>query len=141
MPSEGLSGRTRGCILHPAPRCACHLRCNSWIGLCHFKTLSHAAILVIDVYDCVIVCLLRLQKGRLDEVMRTEATLLEARSAPLRKYLMDNVIPSLTQGLLEVAKAKPKDPVDFLVCISSLRHRTRRKGLRAPPPPELLLFS
>ena len=49
--------------------------------------------------------------------MRQESALLEARSAPLRKYLIENVIPTLTQGLLEVAKAKPKDPVDFLVCI------------------------
>lgn len=54
--------------------------------------------------------------------MRQEAVLLEARSAPLRQYLMDTVIPSLTKGLMEVATIKPKDPVDFLVrlcpCVS-----------------------
>jgi Dpy-30 motif len=52
---------------------------------------------------------------RLEEIAKQEAALLEARSAPLRRYLMDNVIPTLTQGLMEVSKVKPKDPVDYLV--------------------------
>ena len=28
---------------------------------------------------------------------------------------MDTIVPSLTLGLLEVAKVKPSDPVDYLV--------------------------
>ena len=40
--------------------------------------------------------------------------LLEARSLPLRRYLMKNVIPSLTEGLLETCKVMPEDPVDYL---------------------------
>jgi adenylate kinase len=32
----------------------------------------------------------------------------------MRKYLMDNVLPSLTRGLQEVAKVRPDDPVDYL---------------------------
>nr|XP_046149126.1 adenylate kinase 7a isoform X2 [Oncorhynchus gorbuscha] len=48
------------------------------------------------------------------EVKRQEHELLEARSAPLRNYLMNYVMPSLTEGMMECCKAKPDDPVDFL---------------------------
>ncbi|KAF0305957.1 Adenylate kinase 7 [Amphibalanus amphitrite] len=51
---------------------------------------------------------------RLTEVKRQELEALEARSLPLRSYLMKHVIPTLTQGLLECAKVKPEDPVDYL---------------------------
>ena len=51
---------------------------------------------------------------RLTEVKRQELEALEARSLPLRSYLMKHVIPTLTQGLLECAKVKPDDPVDYL---------------------------
>lgn len=54
------------------------------------------------------------EKQRAIEVAKQEAALLEARSAPLRKYLVANVIPTLTQGLLDIAKIKPEDPVDYL---------------------------
>ena len=53
-------------------------------------------------------------KRRMDEVARQEMELLEARAMPLRNYLMENVIPTLTTGLLEVCKIQPDDPVDFL---------------------------
>ena len=55
------------------------------------------------------------EKQRLQEIARQEAELLEARSAPLRGYLMDNVIPTLTKGLLEVCKVDPENPIDYLV--------------------------
>ena len=40
--------------------------------------------------------------------------LLEVRSLPLRNYLLQNVIPTLTEGLIEVCKVKPDDPIDHL---------------------------
>ena len=43
-----------------------------------------------------------------------ESELLEVRSIPLRNYLMANVIPTLTEGLIEVCKVKPEDPVDYI---------------------------
>lgn len=46
--------------------------------------------------------------------MKQETALLEARSKPLRNYLMENVIPKLCEGMLEVVKVKPEDPVDYL---------------------------
>ena len=51
---------------------------------------------------------------RLAELQQQERELLEVRSIPLRNYLMQNVIPTLTEGLIEVCKLKPEDPVDYL---------------------------
>jgi len=36
---------------------------------------------------------------------------------PLRHYLMKYVFPMLTEALIEVAKLRPEDPIDFLVSI------------------------
>jgi adenylate kinase len=54
------------------------------------------------------------EQDRLEEIKRQETELLEARSLPLRRYLMKNVIPSLTEGLLETCKVMPEDPIDYL---------------------------
>ncbi|XP_069772147.1 adenylate kinase 7 isoform X2 [Narcine bancroftii] len=51
---------------------------------------------------------------RLEEVKKQEHEFLEAHSIPLRNYLMQNVMPTLTQGLIECCKIRPDDPVDFL---------------------------
>ncbi|XP_049340519.1 adenylate kinase 7a isoform X2 [Astyanax mexicanus] len=48
------------------------------------------------------------------EVKQQECELLDARSLPLRHYLMKHVIPTVTEGLVECCKAKPDDPLDFL---------------------------
>ncbi|XP_064195391.1 adenylate kinase 7-like [Anguilla rostrata] len=50
----------------------------------------------------------------LREVKREEQEFLEARSVPLRNYLMKNVMPTVTHALIECCKIKPDDPVDFL---------------------------
>ncbi|KAI8824357.1 uncharacterized protein EV422DRAFT_519852 [Fimicolochytrium jonesii] len=52
--------------------------------------------------------------ARLEEVRKQEAEVLEAQSVPLRNYLMKYVMPTLTSGLIEVCKARPEDPVDYL---------------------------
>ena len=54
------------------------------------------------------------KKKLLAEIKRQEMELLEARSQPLRRYLMKNVIPSLTEGLIETCKVMPEDPIDYL---------------------------
>jgi adenylate kinase len=36
------------------------------------------------------------------------------RAMPLRKYLMENLLPVLAEGLLECCKVVPSDPVDYL---------------------------
>ncbi|XP_069578435.1 adenylate kinase 7-like [Brachyistius frenatus] len=48
------------------------------------------------------------------EVTRQEGELLEARSLPLRNYLMKYVMPPLQEAMVECCKIKPDDPVDFL---------------------------
>jgi uncharacterized protein (DUF2384 family) len=40
--------------------------------------------------------------------------LLDTRSQPIRQYLMDNLVPYLTQGLIDLCKKVPADPVDNL---------------------------
>ncbi|KAG2457772.1 KAD7 kinase, partial [Polypterus senegalus] len=57
---------------------------------------------------------------RLEEVKRQEHEMLEAQSIPLRNYLMRNVMPTLTQGLIECCKVRPDDPVDFLPFLLAL---------------------
>ena len=50
----------------------------------------------------------------LAELEKEEDEILRLRSLPLRKYLMDNVIPTLTQGLIQTCKLRPDDPIDHL---------------------------
>lgn len=45
---------------------------------------------------------------------KEEEKLLAAQSEPLRQYLMKYIFPTLSKGLIEVAKIKPEDPIDFL---------------------------
>ncbi|MCJ8743897.1 hypothetical protein PDJAM_G00099620 [Pangasius djambal] len=48
------------------------------------------------------------------EVKKQEHELLEARSLPLRHYLMKYVMPTLRDGLVACCQVKPDDPIDFL---------------------------
>eukprot|EP00948_MAST-09A_sp_MAST-9A-sp1_P003546 g3546.t1 len=48
------------------------------------------------------------------ELKRKEEQQLEANTKPLRSYLMDNIVPLLTEGLVETIKVEPDDPIDFL---------------------------
>jgi hypothetical protein len=36
-----------------------------------------------------------------------------------RQYLSENVVPFLTEGILEIYQQKPEDPLDFLVFVLS----------------------
>jgi nucleoside-diphosphate-sugar epimerase/adenylate kinase family enzyme len=60
------------------------------------------------------------QKAKQDElfaanqVKESERQMLEARKAPLKAYLMQQIVPVLTKGLVEVCNKHPEDPVDFL---------------------------
>ncbi|KAM3603156.1 uncharacterized protein V6R79_017437 [Siganus canaliculatus] len=50
----------------------------------------------------------------LSELKRQESELQEARSLPLRNYLMKYVMPSLSEAMVDCCKITPEDPVDFL---------------------------
>ncbi|KAI9991528.1 hypothetical protein PInf_019222 [Phytophthora infestans] len=54
------------------------------------------------------------ERARLELLQCEEAELLETRAKPLRTYLMDTVLPALTEGMLEVVKVQPTDPIDYL---------------------------
>lgn len=54
------------------------------------------------------------EEERLEAIKRQEKEMLNIRSIPLRQYLTDNVLPVLTEGLIEVCRMKPADPVDYL---------------------------
>ena len=47
-------------------------------------------------------------------IKEQERDLLDTKSQPIRQYLMDNLVPILTDGLIEVCRKFPEDPVDFL---------------------------
>ena len=51
---------------------------------------------------------------KLEKIREQERDLLDKRSQPIRQYLMDNVVPHLTEGLINLCKAVPEDPTDFL---------------------------
>lgn len=51
---------------------------------------------------------------KIEEIRQQERDLLDSRSQPIRQYLMDNVVPHLTEGLIELCKVVPDDPTDYL---------------------------
>jgi adenylate kinase len=51
---------------------------------------------------------------RRELVLQEDQQLVEAASLPLRKYLMRSVVPALVDGLLDVCKVQPEDPIDYL---------------------------
>lgn len=50
----------------------------------------------------------------LEDLQMEEERLLVAQSEPLRNYLMQFIFPTLCKGLVETARMKPEDPIDFL---------------------------
>jgi len=53
-------------------------------------------------------------KNKLEQIRKEEKDILEVQSEPLRNYLVKYVMPTLTAGLVEVAKVRPEDPIDYL---------------------------
>lgn len=51
---------------------------------------------------------------KMEQLEKKETELLDNRSKNLKLYLMENVIPILSQGILEVCQKCPEDPVDYL---------------------------
>lgn len=49
------------------------------------------------------------------EISEQEQQAIEVQSMPLRQYLMKNVMPTLTTGLVQLSKLRPEDPIDYLV--------------------------
>lgn len=54
------------------------------------------------------------EAAKLEQIRESERDLLDKRSQPIRQYLMDKVVPHLTEGLINLCKDVPDDPTDFL---------------------------
>mmetsp|Transcript_88089 Transcript_88089/g.254231 ORF Transcript_88089/g.254231 Transcript_88089/m.254231 type:complete len:677 (-) Transcript_88089:126-2156(-) len=54
------------------------------------------------------------QERRLQIIQQHELEQQKLRELPLREYLMQYMIPSLTEGLIEVCKVLPENPADYL---------------------------
>eukprot|EP00002_Diphylleia_rotans_P001374 TRINITY_DN1076_c0_g1_i1.p1 TRINITY_DN1076_c0_g1~~TRINITY_DN1076_c0_g1_i1.p1 ORF type:complete len:685 (-),score=196.94 TRINITY_DN1076_c0_g1_i1:550-2604(-) len=52
---------------------------------------------------------------RRKEIEEDEKKVQQVLSMPLRQYLMDKVMPVLTEALLDVCKTRPPDAIDYLV--------------------------
>jgi len=84
---------------HPCP--------PPFVSLYAISTCPHPTMVVPS-------CRWQAWDAKLAAVKQQEEEALRQAAAPLRAYLMDNVMPTLTQGLIEVCKARPDDPVDYL---------------------------
>eukprot|EP00754_Rhynchopus_humris_P009185 Rhum_TRINITY_DN13951_c0_g1::Rhum_TRINITY_DN13951_c0_g1_i2::g.65818::m.65818 len=56
----------------------------------------------------------RQEAQRIADLKAQERAMLEARKEPLKQYLMANIVPVLTKGIIEVCEQRPEDPIDFL---------------------------
>jgi len=54
------------------------------------------------------------EADRRKNIADSEATHLENEVLPLRQYLMVNVVPTLSEGLAEICKEQPEDPIEYL---------------------------
>ena len=54
------------------------------------------------------------EAAKLEQIRKNERDLLDKRSQPIRQYLMDYVVPHLTEGLINLCKEVPDDPTDYL---------------------------
>ena len=51
---------------------------------------------------------------RIEAIKKDKSQLEENQKVPTRKFLLVNIMPTLTKGLLEVCKINPIDPIDYL---------------------------
>ena len=51
---------------------------------------------------------------RIETIKKDKSQLEENQKVPTRKFLLVNIMPTLTKGLLEVCKINPIDPIDYL---------------------------
>lgn len=54
-------------------------------------------------------------KARTTKLQQEEQQILDLQSGPFRTYLMTNIMPLLTKGLIDVVRTRPNDPIDYLV--------------------------
>lgn len=60
-------------------------------------------------------------KANCAAIRQDEKEQLNQKSQPIRSYLIENLVPILTDGLINVCKLQPKDPVDSLASFLFMR--------------------
>ena len=95
-PPGGVARAPRGGALRSCAIVLCSLSALPRVS----RTLDYSSF-IYDVCFC-------------EQVKREELATLELQSQPLRGYLMQHVMPTLSTALMECVKARPDDPVDFL---------------------------
>lgn len=75
---------------------------------------------------------------RIEVIKKDELQRLELHSQPLRDYLMSKVVPSLREGLIEVCREVPDDPIgylsEYLAVYAQEEKKRRRRKKRNPEP-------
>ena len=60
-------------------------------------------------------------KKSMEELKDKQKEILESKSLNIRTYLLENLVPILTEGLLDICKNQPEDPVDNLAGVSMIK--------------------
>merc|ERR1719253_1427706 len=83
-------------------------------------------------------------EDRLEAIKKEEFVRLEKHSEPLRQYLMQYVVPTLTTGLIDVCRETPEDPVAYLSeylsifsteLVAARRRKQQAEEAKEAPPP------
>lgn len=55
--------------------------------------------------------------GQLDlkKLFKQEEKMFEERLVQIKQYLADNLMPEITEGIIEISRVKPEKPIDFLI--------------------------
>jgi len=67
-----------------------------------------------DVAREMFEALVKLQDGRIESVYAHCAEIAQTDNLNMRQFLMKCIIPVLTEGMIDVWKVKPTDPIDYL---------------------------
>jgi len=65
--------------------------------------------------------------GRLDLIKKELQVASKEQGIPLRKYLMNNIMPALAEALIQVCKVMPEDPVDYVAELMYAHSKTAKK--------------
>ena len=66
----------------------------------------------------------------LEEIKQQEQEILNQKSQALKQYITDNLLPSLTSGLIDICNNKPEDPLDYLA--DYLINMSQKKSTTVP---------
>lgn len=72
----------------------------------------------------------KLQEGRLETIKQHMAALEDTSKLNMRQFLMKQIIPVLTEGMIDVYRVGPTDPVDYLAEYIFAKSNNLRKQVK-----------